>query len=290
VQVQVYPPGGGNPVFTAVGTSAVEAIHQVGRHEIDMAVANPSAILTMANLGNGPFGTPLDLRVVATIPSIDWLGIAVSEQSGLRSLADVKEQRYPLRLSLYERPGEAQDVYTDALFAAYGFSLDDVVSWGGAVTRDPGLWLEERYTKAKNGQIDAIIDEGIEWMIPRLGEMGMRLLPVEEPIRRQMEALGLHSSTIPRTMFPNLPEDVPALDFSGWPIYTHAAAPNDFIYAFCRGLEKRFSRVSFLWAGWHEGDGKLSMKDVCNDNAYAPLRIPLHPGAERYWREAGHLA
>ncbi|MBM2811894.1 MAG: hypothetical protein HW416_2653 [Chloroflexi bacterium] len=289
-KVQIGAPSGKGPTFTASGSSSIEALWQVGRHEIDMAVANPSAVLTMAYRGAGPFKEPMDVRVVATIPSIDWLGIAVAESTGLNSLAEVKERKFPLKLSLYERPGESQDIYTDALFAAYGFSLDDIVSWGGSVSRDPGLWIEDRYTRAKAGEIDAIIDEGIEWFIPRLGELGMRLLAVEEPILAKMAALGLHSSVLPRKLYPNLPGDIVSLDFSGWPVYTHSAAPDHIIYAFCRGLESRMVHPPYRWAGFHDGDDEVNLADLCNDTILAPLKIPLHPAAERYWRDAGHIA
>ena len=28
---------------------------------------------------------------------------------------------------------------------------------------------------------------------------------------------------------------------------------------------------------------------LCKDTLDGPLDVPLHPGAERYWREAGYL-
>jgi hypothetical protein len=28
---------------------------------------------------------------------------------------------------------------------------------------------------------------------------------------------------------------------------------------------------------------------MCKDTPAGPLRIPLHPAAERYWRDAGYL-
>src|SRR5581483_7293191 len=101
----------------------------------------------------------------------------------LRSLAEVKERRVPLRLSMGGSPGSAGDIPTDWLLAAYGFSQADILSWGGSISRDAGLWVYgERYERMKNGEIDAIIDGGSEFLIPHIAEVGMRLLPLEEPI------------------------------------------------------------------------------------------------------------
>jgi TRAP-type uncharacterized transport system substrate-binding protein len=41
--------------------------------------------------------------------------------------------------------------------------------------------------------------------------------------------------------------------------------------------------------GWQE-PGPLPLELMCRDTPDAPLVIPLHPAAERFWRERGYLA
>ena len=43
----------------------------VAEGRLDLAIANPSAALTLAYLGKGPFRRPLPLRTIAVIPSAD---------------------------------------------------------------------------------------------------------------------------------------------------------------------------------------------------------------------------
>ena len=141
----------------------------------------------------------------------------------------------------------------------------------------------ERTGKVKSGEVDAIFDEAVMQLIPQIDDLGMHLLPLEEEVLRRMDDIGFHRSPITRELFPNLKADVPALDFSGWPVYTHANAPDDLIYNFCKALEVRKSEVI-----WQE-PRDLPLETMCRDTQAGPLKIPLHPAAERYWREAGYL-
>jgi len=281
VQIQLGRLGEG-AAFTVSSSDGVEAIPLVARGEIDVAFINPSALLHAAYNGKGPFTEPLPLRVMAVMPSLDWYIFAVSEKTGITSLAQVKEQCYPLRVSI--RPPGALKVYADETLRAYGFSLEDVVSWGGSVSYDRAMpFLPERYQRVERDEVDAIFDEGVARFIPMLARLGMRVLPLEEPILQQLEAVHLHRHALPHSLFPMLEADIPTLDFSGWPVYTRADAPEDMIYQFCKALDARKSSIP-----WEE-TGPLPTAEMCKDTAAGPLRIPLHPAAERYWREAGYL-
>ena len=44
-------------------------------------------------------------------------------------------------------------------------------------------------------------------------------------------------------------------------------------------------KASIPW----EAPGPLPTETMCKDTASGPLKIPLHPAAERYWHEAGYL-
>ena len=74
----------------------------VARGEIGFVFVNPSAMLTQAYRGKGLFKEPLPLRAVFTYPSWDRFVVVMHPRTGLKSLAEVKEKKYPLRLSIRE--------------------------------------------------------------------------------------------------------------------------------------------------------------------------------------------
>src|SRR5207244_1989475 len=71
----------------------------------------------------------------------------------------------------------------------------------------------------------------------------MHFLPVEPAAARRMEELGWQVPTIPRGWSPEVERDVPAIDFSGWPLYTRADLPDEIAYRICQSLDAARRRI-----------------------------------------------
>jgi TRAP-type uncharacterized transport system substrate-binding protein len=152
------------------------------------------------------------------------------------------------------------------------------------VRYDDGLpQNENRLGAVARGEVDMVIDEAVRGWVNAAAGAGMRILPLEEPALTKLEAIGLRRAVIPRERYPNLPEDVPTLDFSGFAVYTHADAPDEIITAICAALEARKKTI-----GWQE-PGPLPLDRMCRDTPDGPLVIPLHRAAEKFWRNQGYL-
>jgi TRAP-type uncharacterized transport system substrate-binding protein len=255
----------------------------VANGEADLSFFNPSAFLAMACRGVGPFPEPLPLRTIATFPSWDRMGFAVSTRTGLESLATIGERRYPLRVSVRALDTDTTRFVVDAVLKTLGFSLAEIESWGGSIHRAQTPGDPSRLVGIQDGSIDAVFDEGINaWArtaIPR----GMRFLPIEAETARHMEALGWRVPTIPKGWCEGVDRDIRAIDFSGWPLYARASLPDEIAYRVCESLDAARPRIPF------DSAEPVELADLCNDTGDAPLGAPLHPGAERYYREQGAL-
>ena len=86
---------------------------------------------------------------------------AVKQETGLKSIADIRDRKFPLKFSLRGQPDHSLHVIINHVCAAAGFSLDDIVSWGGEVRFDAGMaYGHNRIGAVHRGEIDAIFDEG----------------------------------------------------------------------------------------------------------------------------------
>jgi TRAP-type uncharacterized transport system substrate-binding protein len=266
-------------------SDAPGSVDAVANGEADIAICNPGSVLAMAARGRGPWqGKPLPLRAIMAIPQFDQLGFAVKASTGLKTLADLKRTRYPLKISLRGQPDHSVHLICNCVLAAYGMSLEDIVSWGGKLVPSEGLPnAPDRIGAVERGEVDALWDEALPMFANRALELGMRFLAIDEPQLKALEADGLKRAMITRAEFPGLPEDVPTLDFSGWPIFCLESAPEDMIYKFCEALEARRDRIP-----WY-GKGPMALETMCKDSIEGPLYLPLHRGAERFWRERGYL-
>jgi len=136
---------------------------------------------------------------------------------------------------------------------------------------------------AHDGEIDAIFDEAVGTWVNPISEMGFRLLPLDESFMRKLEGMGFRRGILTKASYPALPRDTLSLDFSGWPIYTHANVSDEVVTSICAGLEAR--KDSIPW----QGEGPLPLERMCKDSPEGPLDIPLHPAAERFWKAQGYL-
>ena len=269
---------------TLFASDSPATIQEVASGTVQIAIVNPSMILKLAALGSPPFTEPLPLRSIAVLPASDQVVFAVTQDTGLISLAELRERRFPLKVSLRAQPDHSLHLIIDHVLAAAGFSLDEIRSWGGEVRYDAGMpYGANRIGAVQRGEIDAIFDEGVSAWGNMALELGMRFLALDENILQRLEAVGLRRATIARKNFPKLDTDVPTLDFSGWPLYTHKDVPDSLITDFCSALEVRKDRIP--WAK----EGPLPLEQMVRDSPEGHLEVPLHSAAERFWRERGYL-
>lgn len=123
VQIHLREQGGESWKFCLFASDAPASVHGVARGEADIAIVNPGGVLAMATLGAGPFKEPIpDLRVIMVFPQFDQLAFGVTPQTGLRSLTDLRDRRYPLRVSLRGQRDHSVHLLTNVVFSVMGFS------------------------------------------------------------------------------------------------------------------------------------------------------------------------
>jgi TRAP-type uncharacterized transport system substrate-binding protein len=270
--------------MTLFASDSPETVQEVANGRVQFAIINPSMMLKLAALGSAPFKEPVPLRVIAVLPSLDSMLFAVRKETGLRSFGDIRARQFPLRVSLRAQPDHSLHVIVDHVLKAAGFSLDDIVSWGGEVRYDAGMaYGPNRIGAMQRGEIDAIFDEGASAWGNMALELGMEFLSLEETVLSRLEAVGLRRGVIQQKDFPKLAHDVPTLDFSGWPIYTHRDTPDGVVEDFCRALEESKGRIP--WAQ----EAPLPLAQMVRDTPEGHLEVPLHPAAERFWLQCGYL-
>jgi len=272
--------------FLLSASSTLDGLTRVVGGELDMAFLNPSAALAVAHRGTGSaFKTPQPVRAITVLPSRDQCLFAVRSETGFTHVEDIGRARYPLKLSLRGLDQHWLHFMLDDIFAAAGFSLADIVSWGGEIRKEghipnPGT---ARFDSLINGEVDGIFDEGVHGWADAMVPAGMTVLHLREDTVARLEAIGYRRDYLLKSRYPTLPEDVLTLDFSGWPVFVRDDADDDLVRHICAGLEAR--REMIPW----EGGGPLPLDRMCLDVPEAPLGVPLHPAAERFWTACGYL-
>jgi TRAP-type uncharacterized transport system substrate-binding protein len=256
--------------------------------KVSVAWINPSASVTLAYRGTGPIGKPIPLRAIAVFPSWDVMGFAVHESTGVTSLEQIKRDRVPLKLSTGPT-GKREMIESPVTFMVHaalkaaGFTIANLRKWGGKTQEVSRPSHPDRRAGIENGTINAVFDEGIKSWGQTALDHGFRYLSIEEAVLSQLKRMGYRSGIVPKSFFKRMKNNVPTIDFSGWPMVVRADMPNDVAYALCEALELRCKTIPT------DNFRPLKIAQLCANDAEAPFDVPLHPGAKRFYRERGYL-
>jgi TRAP-type uncharacterized transport system substrate-binding protein len=262
--------------------SGLEGARLVGSGKLDIAWINPSVITTMAYFGKGPFRRRLPIRALAVFPSWDRLVVAVAGNLGIRSMDELIEKRPALGASV--ATNDCVDFAIAAMLKAHGLRLDSFVEWGGAVERVERPSNPRRRDGIVSGEISMVIDEGLDSWGDLAVKHGFVFLPFSKSALAKLERYGFRRAPLGGGRLKgNFDPATEVVDYSGWPIVTHGNFPDDLAYHFVAALEKIREEIPY------DAAGVPAMSSFCRSTEEGPLDIPLHSGAERYYREKGYL-
>jgi TRAP-type uncharacterized transport system substrate-binding protein len=258
----------------------------IGRKKYDLAFANPASLARMALLGKGFYKAKVPLRAIGVFPSWDRLVFAVHERTGIRSFEELKEKRYPLRVSTREGGKYHSTLFAiDEVLKGYGLSFGEIEKWGGQILRVSNPSSKERNSQIDNGEIDAVFDEGLKsWGTQALGS-GMGLLSLNDAVLRRLEKIGYARASITPQHYPEVRQMIDTVDFSGWLLFCHRDLPTSAAYEIAAKVDKARYKIAVD----HFDGREMTLQEFCHGGEAGPLCIPLHPGAKRYFKEKGHL-
>ncbi len=260
----------------------------VAAGKADMAITTPDWFVKLAVEGAPPFEEPLPLRMLATFPHDDRMAFAVRRETGIESFHDIRERRYPLRLSIISRNTWHPALWgAESVLAEYGITLDDIVSWGGELLSDRPRFINAPDQKLANERFEAVFDEALStrrWKM-LTDTYDMRFLPVDRDVLDRLAARGWRAGVIRAGQFRGVEEDVPTPDFSGWALVCRADMEEDLAYLTIAAIDEQKHEIEALFP--QPFSPLTGPVDLTASAQTTP--VPLHPGAERYYREHGYL-
>jgi len=254
-----------------VTRASAENLHllQAGRGEIAFTLGDALAEAWKGNQAAG-FAAPLrKLRTVAAIyPS--YIQVVASAESGIRTLADLKGKRVAVGA-----PQSGTELNARDLLRGAGMSYADL----GKVEYLP---FGESIELMKIGALDAAVISaglGVAAIRDLVAAMPIVIVPISAEVVARIGEPAYQSGTIPAGTYPGLTVAVPTATVQNF-LVTHESVPSDVVYAMTRSLLANLDQLVAAHS---------AAKTIGKESAAGSAPVPLHPGAERYYREAGLL-
>ena len=258
-----------NWVVTPQGTKGTqENIRRLAADELQFAMAN-AAISYFAVKGEGAWKKPYDIRAVATIaPNI---GIFVTtEASGIKTISDLKGKRVVLGPS-----GTGFDYFLKPLLQAHGVSYDDLTPLNGNYIAAGDMLAD--------GKADAAFMGGaipIPAVVQLCSTQDVVFLPFDDSVMDKLKDYPFYSVSkdIPQATYSDLDQDLPGINVGNMQLITHANVDEDVVYQFTKIMYENREKM----AERHPAAKAINPKNAARDTG-----TPFHPGAIKYYKEAG---
>jgi len=262
-----------------LATGSAILAQDVCRGAVDMAFVNPSALLTQAYRGAGLFEQPLPVRVVLSYPSWDSFAMVVHPRTGLRTVRDLKERRFPLKVSVREDPTHSTLVLIEQLFRIEGFSLEEFLAWGGQLVTTGSPFGPKRMEPLKAGTLDAVFDEALVVWLGEALTAGYQFLDFTPGSIEAMKRLGWREASLKPGAYPGVSREYACIDFSGWPLYCRESFDEKLVIDVCEAVVAREQEMP-----WTRHDYR-GLGQLFTNSRETPIDVPLHSGVEKFLRD-----
>lgn len=210
-----------------------------------------------------------DLRTIAALFE-EHIHLVALADSGINSVADLKGKRVSL-----DEPGSGTYVDANLILDANGLSVDDVTA--------EALKGNAASEALRNGKIDAffvVAGYPTGSLVELASAADIKLVPIDgDGAKALTDKYGFFSaSDIPADTYQGVEQTTTVAVGAQW--FTSAKEDEELIYNITKALWNKESR-KLLDVGHAKG------KTITAETALSGVGVPLHPGAERFYKEAG---
>ena len=283
--------GEGTRIATWTGKWGSVAPKVVSQGLVDMAMSVPAAWVASALEGKGSYaGEKLDnICALGTMPQTDWVLLAVDRKFGVSSFEDIRRKQPPLRIATGPDDGDHTVGYgVQRVMEAAGIDRKTLESWGGA-------YLEEDRPDRVLGLLgeggaDCVFFEAVmtPFWINAAENNDFVYIPIEsEVLDKVVRDFGLSRSVMPAGRLAGMNEPVETLDFSDFLMIVRDDMPEDVAYMITWIICETTEIIERQYR--HLPPERSAVTYPLVPEKIARTSIPLHPGARRYYQEAGIL-
>ncbi|MEA4892350.1 MAG: TAXI family TRAP transporter solute-binding subunit [Peptococcaceae bacterium] len=263
---------------TVIPGDGVSNIVRVAGNQAEIGLSH-SAIAASAISGDDPFDKTIDNIATAASLYPSQLQFVVTAKSGVQSIQQIMDEKMKIRISV-DGPGSTGELAFRRMINEYGFTYDDIISWGGQVVYKN---MGDSSDMLSDGLLDGMSTMTLYPASP-ITEAAinndMVMLPVDPKICEALaQKYGYGTDGVPEGTYDFQTGEISTIS-SYTVICVPKNAPDETVYAIAKSIHENLDYLKSV---------HVAMNTLTPEKLVENLGAPLHPGAEKYYKEVGVL-
>ncbi|PAV28879.1 hypothetical protein CIL05_14735 [Virgibacillus profundi] len=231
-----------------------------------------------AYIGEEPYNKAYeDIRAISVVIPANYYQFIVSADTEYESIDEMIENQVPLRLAV-DQKGSAGEIITRNILQEYGVTYEDIISWGGSIDHLGG---SKTFELMADNRIDATGDAvsvPSSDIIEASTTTNLKLFSLNQKVIQAVsENLGMDAGTIEAGSYNFLKTDIDTVNTPAI-LIVHKDVPKEEVYQITKAIYDNFDYLGTV----HEEFKNLTLENVADIG-----NVPLHPGAEKFFKEKG---
>lgn len=231
-------------------------------------------VTSSAMLASAYKNTYKNLRLIAKIEDPFYFLIAVKKESGIKDIANIKQKHLPVRIV-------GADGNMISILKYYGITPDSIKAWGGKV----GVSNEE----AKKGDFDiisgflaspALNPESSIWTTLSQ-QFDLYFLELPEDLLKLLAEKTVDAEFVVahQNLLRGVNRRIKTLGRSGEAVFARDDIPEQAAYDLAKAIDQNHGALKWF----------IRIYTYDPKTVWQNFGVPLHRGAEKYYREAGYM-
>ena len=209
-----------------------------------------------------------------------YLVAMASKKLGIGSVREIKDKKLAVKL-VTQPVGALGEFAGRQLLRANGISYNDIRAWGGSTQHVGYNVIVDAFKDGRADILFAVITPKHPSVSEIVSSVDVKFIGLEPEIIAGLAPLGYVPATMPANTFKSQPEPVKTVGFPTV-LITNKDLPEPIAYAVTKTVVENKDALVRGHAGLVEFDPKTAWQPE-------KIGIPLHPGAERAYREKGWM-
>ena len=261
---------------SGIGNSAT-----IGEGTFDMGWVYPP-MAQRAYEGQTPYEEKYEnIRMVATGLSPQGIEVVARASVDVASIDDIFKDHVGIRWLTPNKGSTTPALFFDIMLQYYNTTESDIKSWGGSTTYTPySDWAQF----VQDGHADIMFNQGsmpFSTTQEIAANTSLKLLSLPEGLRNYMvEKYALQEYTIAGGTYDFEDQDINTLQMCSG-LGCNAELDDDTVYRILEIIEANLDEFKSISASFSNFDLATAWQNTGS--------VPLHPGAERFYREHGYM-